>query len=198
MNMWDERYAGNEYAYGTEPNSFLVERALKEPRGRVLSIAEGEGRNAVWLASQGFDVTSFDQSTIGVTKTLKLALHRSVVVHAFKDDMTTFEIEPNSYDMIVSIFAHTTSDIRRGLHQRVTNGLCRGGVVVLEAYTPNQIPFGTGGPKDPDLMPTTDELRTEFPGLVFEHLEEVEREVVEGTLHTGHAAVVQMVARKPL
>ena len=99
--MWDERYAGNEYAYGTEPNSFLVERALKEPRGRVLSIAEGEGRNAVWLASQGFDVTSFDQSTIGVMKTLKLALHRSVVVHAIKDDMTTFEIEPNSYDMVV-------------------------------------------------------------------------------------------------
>ena len=80
----------------------------------------------------------------------------------------------------------------------MTNGLRRGGVVILEAYTPNHIPFGTGGPKDPDLMPTADELRTEFPGLVFEHLEEVEPEVVEGTLHTGRAAVVQMVARKLL
>ena len=80
----------------------------------------------------------------------------------------------------------------------MTNGLRRGGFVILEAYTPNQIPFGIGGPKDPDLMPTTDELRTEFPGLVIEHLEEVERDVVEGTLHTGRAAVVQMVASKLL
>lgn len=195
-DFWNEKFANTEYAYGTEPNDFLVSAVTKLKRGATLSLAEGEGRNAVWLAQQGFTVSAIEQSEKGVGKTLRLALQRGVIVMAERGELETFHIQPNSWDLVVSIFAHTPQDLRRKLHRQVVAGLKPGGVFVLEAYTPAQIANNTGGPKDAALMPTAELLRSELAGLVFDHIEEVEREVVEGSLHTGTAHVVQVVAHR--
>jgi len=193
---WDERYSSEDFFYGTKPNDFLVEATTPLPRGRALCLAEGEGRNSVWLAEQGFNVYSVDLSQIGVAKTLRLAASRGVTVHAQVGDLADFVIEPHSFDLIVSIFAHTPSVLRRSLHQRVINGLRSGGKFVLEAYRPDQIPLGTGGPNDPDMLITADILRTELVGLEFDHLIEINRNVIEGAGHSGLAAVVQAIAHR--
>lgn len=195
-DFWNEKFANTEYAYGTEPNDFLVSAVTKLKRGATLSLAEGEGRNAVWLAQQGFTVSAIEQSEKGVGKTLRLALQRGVIVMAERGELETFHIQPNSWDLVVSIFAHTPQELRRKLHRQVVAGLKPGGVFVLEAYTPAQIAKNTGGPKDASLMPTAEMLRSELAGLVFDRIEEVEREVVEGSLHTGTAHVVQVVAHR--
>ena len=196
-DFWNDKFGTDDYAYGTEPNDFLRETVEAMPRGAALSLAEGEGRNAVWLAQQGYDVSSIEQSEKGVAKTLRLALKRGVTVNAERGDLAEFHIAPNTWDLVVSIYAHTPSSLRRRLHREAVAGLKPGGHFLLEAYTPAQIPNSTGGPKDPDLMPTAALLEEELSGLVFEILREVERDVVEGTLHTGTAHVVQVLARKP-
>jgi len=195
-DFWNEKYANTDYAYGTEPNEFLASAVAKLKRSETLSLAEGEGRNAVWLAQQGFTVSSIEQSEKGVAKTLRLALQRGVIVMAERGELETFNIQPNSWDLVVSIYAHTPQELRRKLHRQVVAGLKPGGVFILEAYTPAQIPNNTGGPKDASLMPTAELLRSELHGLVFDHLEEIERDVVEGSLHTGTADVVQLVAHR--
>ena len=195
-DFWNEKFANTDYAYGTEPNDFLVSAVTNLKRGATLSLAEGEGRNAVWLAQQGFTVSAIEQSEKGVGKTLRLALQRGVIVMAERGELETFHIQPNSWDLVVSIYAHTPQELRRKLHRQVVAGLKPGGVFVLEAYTPAQIPNNTGGPKDASLMPTAELLRSELAGLVFDHIEEVERDVVEGSLHTGTAHVVQVVAHR--
>jgi SAM-dependent methyltransferase len=195
-DFWNDKFGTDEYSYGTEPNDFLRATVEGMPRGQVLSLAEGEGRNAVWLAQQGYDVSCIDQSEKGVAKTLRLALQRGVTINAERGDLDNFRIMPHSWDLIVSIYAHTPSALRRRLHKEVVAGLKPGGHFLLEAYTPAQIPNSTGGPKDPDVMPTAAVLREELVGLVFEIVHEVERDVVEGSLHTGTAHVVQVLARK--
>lgn len=177
-DFWNEKFANTDYVYGTEPNDFLASVVTNLQRGATLSLAEGEGRNAVWLAQQGFAVSSIEQSEKGVAKTLRLALQRGVIVMAERGELETFHIQPNSWDLVVSIYAHTPQELRRKLHRQVVAGLKPGGVFVLEAYTPAQIPNNTGGPKDASLMPTAELLRSELAGLVFDHIEEVERDVV--------------------
>ena len=195
-DFWNEKFSTTDYAYGTEPNDFLVSAVTNLKRGATLSLAEGEGRNAVWLAQQGFTVSAIEQSEKGVGKTLRLALQRGVIVMAERGELETFHIQPNSWDLVVSIYAHTPQELRRKLHRQVVAGLKPGGVFVLEAYTPAQIANNTGGPKDASLMPTAELLRLELAGLVFDRIEEVERDVVEGSLHTGKAHVVQVVAHR--
>lgn len=197
-DLWDDRFSADHYVYGTEPNTFLVAATADLPRGRTLSLAEGEGRNAVWLASAGFEVWAVDQSAVGVEKTRRLADERGVTVTTEVADLGDFEIEEDSWDLIVSIFAHTDPATRQRLHRAVVEGLRPGGAFVLEAYTPAQLGFVTGGPKDPSMMLDAPTLTRELHGLKMTQLREVERDVVEGTLHTGRAAVVQLVAHKPM
>jgi ubiquinone/menaquinone biosynthesis C-methylase UbiE len=202
--MWDERYSDNEYVYGTSPNSFLasvIDRIRCNHnhvhRGKVLSLAEGEGRNAVFLAEHGCFVTAVDASRVGLTKAEKLAKDRGVALKVIHSDLAHLEIEPNSWDAIVSIFCHVPSQLRSELHRKVVAGLRPGGVLVLEAYTPSQLALRTGGPQDVDMTMSLKQLESELAGLVFEHAQELEREVVEGKFHTGKGAVVQIVAHKP-
>lgn len=202
--MWDERYSDDDYVYGTEPNAFLAS-AIKhircnrqdEQHGRVLSLAEGEGRNAVFLAEQGCAVTAVDASRVGLSKAEKLAANRGVSIDIIHSDLAHLDIEPNSWDAIISIFCHVPSRIRVALHHRVVSGLRPGGVLILEAYTPGQLGLKTGGPQDVDMTMTLEQLQTELHGLSFDHAEELEREVVEGKYHTGRGAVVQLIAHKP-
>lgn len=192
--MWDDRYSSEEYVYGTEPNEFLVEQAQALAPGRVLCIAEGEGRNAVWLAQQGHSVSAVDGSAVGLAKARRLAADRGVNIETVHADLADFDIEAGAWDAIVSIFGHLPPALRRIVHARCAAGLAPDGRMILEAYTPEQLRHGTGGPPTEELMMTADALRTEFPGLEFVLLEERERPVHEGRGHHGMAAVVQMVA----
>lgn len=195
--MWDQRYSAADYVYGTRPNDFLADVTCDLPRGRVLSIAEGEGRNAVYLARQGHAVVAVDSSAVGLEKAKKLALARGVVIETVVADLADYEIEPDSWDAVVSIFAHVPPETRKILHRRIVSGLKPGGLLVLEAYTPDQIAYGTGGPPVAELTMSLSALREELHGLEFRHAVEMKREVIEGSLHTGVGAVVQVVAVKP-
>ena len=194
---FDERYGRDEFAFGEEPNDFLAEHAGAIPPGPVLCLAEGEGRNAVFLAERGHVVTGVDLSPVGLRKAVALAARRGVVIETVVADLDVYLIEPGAWSGIVSIFGHLPGDIRRGVHRRAVAGLAPGGVFLLEHYNPAQIGRGTGGPRDPDMLPTVTILREELEGLTFEHAAELEREVIEGRDHNGMASVVQVVARKP-
>ena len=195
--MWDERYSQPGFAYGTESNEFLAAVAGRIPVGPVLSLGEGEGRNAAFLASLGSQVVAVDQSEVGLAKAKKLAADRGLSIETVCADLAAFAIEPVTWAGIVSIFCHLPRRIRRPLYAAVVQGLRPGGVFVLEAYTPKQLSRGTGGPKDPDMLPTLADLTEELAGLEFVHAGELDREVREGAYHTGVASVVQIIGVKP-
>jgi SAM-dependent methyltransferase len=195
--MWDQRYGSEEYAYGTEPNEFLVAMAPRLPIGRVLCLGEGEGRNAVWLAGQGYDVTAVDVSRVGLEKAERLAAERGATITTVHADLAAYDIEPGIWDGILSVFCHLPPKLRANVHRRCVAGLRSGGVMLLEAYTPRQLGHGTGGPPVAELMMDEETLRAELAGLQFLHLQECEREIHEGAFHNGLGAVVQMVGRKP-
>lgn len=195
--VWDERYRTETYAYGTSPNDFLASVADRIPRGPVLCLAEGEGRNAVFLAERGHAVTAVDWSPVGLAKAERLAAGRRVHVATVCADLAEAAIAPEAWSGIVAIFAHLPRAVRTSLYQRARAGLRSGGVFIAESYTPKQIEYGTGGPKDPGLLPTLEDLREDLVGLDLEIAREVEREIHEGEFHDGWSAVVQVVARKP-
>lgn len=197
MGKWDERYSDPDYVYGTEPNDYLVSVVDHIPRGRVLCLCEGEGRNGVYLAQQGCEVTAVDASPVGLRKARQLAAERGVEIQTIVSDLEHFLIGVDAWDAIVSIFCHVPPDLRARLHRRCIEGLKPGGVLVLEAYTPRQIEYGTGGPPVAELTMHLEALRHELDGLELMHAAELDREVVEGKYHTGRGAVVQIVARKP-
>lgn len=198
---WNERYSAEDFYYGTEPNEFLKaqingENALIKPGGRVLCLAEGEGRNAVYLATLGFEVTAVDSSDVGLEKMQTLAAGKGVRVHAICEDLSRFEIEPGAWDAIVSIWCHLTASLRREVHGKVVKGLAPGGVFLLEAYTPKQLEYGTGGPRSPELLAHLPTHLNELSGLKVELASETVRHIHEGQGHLGLSAVNQIVARK--
>lgn len=194
--MWNERYSAPGYAYGTEPNDFLAAVAARIPRGRVLSIADGEGRNGVFLATLGYDVTSMDASPVGLAKAQLLAAARGVHLTTVAADLADFVIGPDAWEGIVSIFCHLPPPLRRQVHEHVVRALVPGGIYVLESYSAQQLGRGTGGPTSAELLPDLDALRTELDGLELLHAVEIEREIHEGVHHDGLSAVVQIIGRK--
>ncbi|MEO0493772.1 MAG: class I SAM-dependent methyltransferase [Actinomycetota bacterium] len=195
--MWDGRYRTEAFLYGTEPNDFVAERFVDRPAGDVLCLADGEGRNGVYLAGLGHRVTSVDISEAGIAKARALADERGVQLDAHVVDLGEFDLGAGLWDTIVSVFAHTPPPVRRKVHAALATALKPGGLLILEAYTPDQIGRGTGGPQIPELTMDLERLRDELVGLVFEHEAEFVRPVIEGPGHTGDGAVVQVVARRP-
>ncbi len=196
--MWNERYSVDEYIYGTEPNSFLAEYA-STLSGPILSLAEGEGRNGVFLASLGLEVLAVDGSEVGLSKARALALSKDVEIRTQVADLGEFVPEENHYGAVVSIFAHLPSAVRARLYPLVERSLKPGGIVILEAYSQAQLARDTGGPKDPDMLMSGAAVESEFPNCEPILLREIEREVREGTYHTGTASVVQFIGRvRPL
>ena len=193
---WNERYDGADYVYGTAPNDFLVSVAAEIPPGPVLCLAEGEGRNAVFLAGRGHAITAVDQSPAGLAKARGLAPTRGVPLATVEADLAEFEIVPQSWAGIVAIFMHLPPALRRTVLARAAAGLRPGGVFVMEAYTPAQLGYGTGGPRDVTLLPTLTELRAELSDVEWLVARELERDVREGGGHTGASAVVQVLARR--
>lgn len=194
--FWEERYAESQFAYGTEPNDFVREVADRIPPGRVLCLGEGQGRNAVFLAQRGFDVTAMDQSRTGLARAAVLAAERGVRLTTIAADLEEFMIEPLAFSGIVSIFVHLPHSLRREVHSRVMNGLAVGGAYVLEQYGPEQSQYKSGGPEDPDRRPGLETLREELFRLELEIGREVVRNVVEGVYHNGLAATVQILGRR--
>jgi len=191
--MWDERYSAEGYAYGTEPNQFLAENFYRIPKGNVLSLAEGEGRNAVFLAKQGYSVTAVDGSIVGLNKAKKLAEENGVTIETVHADLADFDLGENRWDGIISIFVPLPSSLRKQVYKKIESALKPNGVFLIEAYTPDQISHGTGGGNSADTMQTKESLTLELPRLKFTHLIELEREIIEGTYHTGIGSVVQAV-----
>lgn len=193
--MWNQRYATDEFMYGTEPNTFLVEHAQRLV-GPVLSLAEGEGRNAVYLASLGLHVLGVDASSVGLAKAQRLAAVKGVTIQTEVVDLTRYIPPPQIFGSVVAIFAHLASEARKHLHRVVENALKPGGIILLEGYSQAQLEYGTGGPKDLDMLFTKASIESDFPQCEVLLCREIEREVIEGQLHTGMASVVQFVGRK--
>jgi SAM-dependent methyltransferase len=196
MIEWNRRYNQSEYVYGTEPNEFLAASAHHIPPGRVLSIGEGEGRNATFLAEKGYDVVAVDASDVGLMKAKKLAGARGLSISTVTADLADFTIEPVSWEGIVSIFCHLSSDVRKRLYPSIVAGLKPGGVFILEAYTPRQLEHDTGGPKSIDLLLSLEDAVADLRGLHFLCCVEKERSVNEGLFHTGPAHVLQLIGVK--
>jgi hypothetical protein len=193
--MWNQRYAVEEYIYGTEPNSFLAAHA-KTLAGPVLSLAEGEGRNAVFLASLGLEVLGVDASEVGLAKARALAQSRGVEIQTQIADLGVFEPDANRYGAVVSIFAHLPGTVRARLYPLVERSLLPGGLVILEAYSEEQLLRDTGGPKDKDMLMSVAKIEREFPNLERLLLRQLQRDVREGSYHTGLASVVQFIGRR--
>jgi SAM-dependent methyltransferase len=193
---WNERYSGSDYLFGTEPNDFLRSAVDRLPEGRALCLGEGEGRNAVFLAERGYEVTAVDASAAGLRKAVKLSEARDVEIRPIVKDLADYSVQPDSWDVIVLIFVHLPRELRRAVHRAVVSGLRPGGVVVVEAHALEDAGTASGGPPR-ELLMELDELRDEFRGLELEVAREVRREVEEGTQHRGGRAVVQLLGRKP-
>jgi SAM-dependent methyltransferase len=190
---WDERYRPEEYAYGREPNEFLRAEAARIPLGRVLCLAEGEGRNAVYLAGLGHEVTMVDFSVEGLRKAERLAQEHGVKLNLIHSDLAVY-VPDGIFTGVISIFAHMPRTARRRIHARLSQILAPEGVFLLEAYNQRQPSFGTGGPRDPERLMGLEELRVEVSPLRLVLGREVERDVREGIYHTGRGATVQIIA----
>jgi SAM-dependent methyltransferase len=196
--MWDDRYRAEEYVYGTEPNAFLLENVQEIPSGDVLCIADGEGRNSVFLAKHGRRVSAIDLSEVGVAKARELARAGGVDINFVVGDLRTYDMRVERWGAIVSIFAHMPPKVRSAVHAHVVTALVPGGVFLLEAYRPDQLGRGTGGPSLPEMMMTVEELRGDFAALDLMLVREVDRDIREGRGHQGVGAVVQLLGRKPI
>lgn len=197
--MWDQRYTEEGFAYGTEPNDFLKSAyAQIPPGGHVLCLAEGEGRNAVYLAQQGYQVTAVDQSAVGLQKAQRFAHNNGVEITTVVADLAEFDFGLQTWDGIVSIFAHVPPTLRQTLHQQVVKALSPKGVFILEAYTLRHVSMeGIGGPPPAaqELFMSLEQLHQELVGLTFLHSAELDRHITEGKYHNGHSAVVQLIAQ---
>lgn len=195
-NMWHERFSAEEYVYGKEPNGFVVEAAELMPKGKVLCIAEGEGRNAVYLASLGFDVTAWDFAEAGLEKTRQLAIEKGVNVKTEYRDLAEVIWESEQWDAIIQIFGHFPSEVMDRTLSGIKKGLKPGGYYVSELYSKEQLKYGTGGPPNEAMLVNPKEMLEQFEGYFIKHFHvgEVNRE--EGKLHTGTAHVVQSMFQK--
>jgi 2-polyprenyl-3-methyl-5-hydroxy-6-metoxy-1,4-benzoquinol methylase len=195
-NMWHERFSTDEYVYGKEPNEFVVEAAKLMPKGKVLCIAEGEGRNSVYLASLGFEVTAWDFAQAGLDKTNQLADEKGVVVTTEYRDLADVIWEAEQWDAIVQIFGHFPEDVMARTFSGINKALKPGGYYISELYTKEQLAYGTGGPRNEAMLINPKEMLEQFDGYFIKHFHvgEVNRE--EGQLHTGTAHVVQSMFQK--
>ena len=195
-DRWDSRYSGNEFFFGTEPNGFLASVVDRLPKGRALCIADGEGRNSVFLAAKGWECVSMDASREGNAKAARLAARQGVELTTVQADLRDYDMGHERWDLIVSVFCHLPPSLREDVHARAVAALKPNGAFVLEAYTPEQLEYGTGGPPNAELMMTRSMLERDLQGLEFAYMDETVRDVVEGRGHNGRASVVQVLALK--
>lgn len=196
--FWDQRFAGETFKYGLEPNAFLRAEATRlAPGSRVLVPGDGEGRNGVWLAQQGHRVCSVDASPVGLDKALRLARQRGVDIDVELGDLEVWAPVPGAWDALVLIYVHLPLAWRTPVHRRLAQGLRPGGRVIVEAFHPAQLGRDSGGPRDLDMLCTLEDLRADF-GMFCEELSGWQGEVMldEGPGHQGAAQVTRWSARR--
>lgn len=197
--MWNEKYDRDDFFYGTEPNDFLRVASLILPeKAKILSLAEGEGRNACYLAQQGHQVSAVDSSEIGVEKTQLLAQAMQVEINAELADLNDFDLGEQKWDAIIAIFCHLPVELRKNVARKIISALKPGGFYISEVYAKAQLQHQTGGPKDSDLLIDLQEIQQDMPSLNWIHAEQIERQVIEGVGHTGLGWVSQVIGQKPL
>ena len=199
MSFWDQRFAEPGYKYGLMPNVFLQTQAAQlAPHSRVLVPGDGEGRNGVWLAQQGHQVTSADMSAVGLQKARDLAVERRVALTTLQIDLADWQPEPDAFDAVVLIYTHLPPSIRLGAHRRLASGLCRGGWLLQEAFHPDQLQHNSGGPKDQAMLYTPEMLTDDFAGLLVPVMSWTgEVTLSEGPGHQGLACVTRWIGCKP-
>jgi SAM-dependent methyltransferase len=198
MNFWDQRFAEPGFKYGTEPNTFLREQAHHlAPSSRVLVPGDGEGRNGVWLAAQGHQVTSVDGSAVGLEKAQALAASRGVVIRTEVVDLADWQPVVADFAALVLIFTHLPEAIRASAHRHLAQGLQPGGWMILEAFHPEQLAHNSGGPKDASMLYTPEQLSADFAGLIQPVLSwQGQITLAEGPGHQGLAHVTRWVGQR--
>ncbi len=194
--FWNERYADNTFAYGKEPNQFLKENIHLLPNGNILFVAEGEGRNSVFAAKEGFQVSAFDYSESGKQKALALAQEHNVTVDYLVSDVLALPYEKESFDGLVLIFAHFPAEIRKHAHLKLLELLKPGGKILFEAFGKEQLNYTSGGPKDIDMLFSEEEVHNEFPAISFDSLSTEKIVLDEGLFHQGEGVVVRCIGTK--
>jgi cyclopropane fatty-acyl-phospholipid synthase-like methyltransferase len=197
QKMWDERFGQAEPVYGEHPNAYLRAQAHRlAPGCKILVPGDGYGRNGMWLAGQGFQVSTVDRSPVGVERARKSAHAAGLAMTIEEADLTTWAWPLGEFDAVVSIFLHLQSDIRAQIHSQILAALKQGGLLIVEAFTPAQLQHSSGGPKQLELLYTAEILRKDFTETEVLELQEVEVDLDEGRMHRGRAAVVHGVFRK--
>lgn len=196
---WNRRFANAGYIFGSLPNEYLRDRADQiVAGGRVLCVADGEGRNSVWLARRGMHVDAFDIAEVGVEKARKLAADAGVAVHYDVADCDSWRWPVETYDAVVAIFIQFADPpMRERLFAHMIAALKPGGRLVLQGYTPKQLEYKTGGPPILSHLYTADMLREAFAALEIIELKEYVADLTEGSQHAGRSALIGMIARKP-
>ncbi len=199
LALWNNRYSEPDYLFGTEPNAYLRKHeGLWQPGQRVLCVADGEGRNSVWLARQGLHVDAFDISDVGISKARALARDAGVSVHFAIGDCDQYVWPAGIYDGVAAIFVQFADPlVRKRLFANMVKCLKPGGILILQGYTPQQLAYKTGGPSQVSHLYTADMLREAFSEMDIIELHEYEDELTEGAQHRGRSALIGLVARKP-
>lgn len=195
-NFWNERYKTIDYAYGIEPNSFLKNQLMNMIPGKILFPAEGEGRNAVYAATKGWQVTAFDQSIEGKRKADLLALQKGVKIEYKIDNFEFVEFPLESFDCVALVFAHINPVKRKEYHKKLISFLKPGGKLILEGFSKNQINNNSGGPRDIDMLFSGKEMENDFGSLSKLDISEEEVILNEGTFHQGLASVIRVTGIK--
>ncbi len=199
--MWDERYRIEDYAYGTTPNEYLRENLSKLPCGNILFPAEGEGRNAVFAATQGWNVSAFDISVEGQKKAYQLANKNNVTIDYHVGNITDLPFTMNQFDAVALIYAHFPPNERAQIHARLQTLLRNGGILLFEGFSKNHLEYrkineNVGGPKDIDFLFSIEELQYDFSDFEFISLEEKVIQLNEGLFHNGIGSVIRCMAIK--
>jgi SAM-dependent methyltransferase len=196
---WDARFAALDYVFGTEPNAFLAAEAGRLERGwKALALADGEGRNGVWLARQGLDVTTIDFSPFGIAKAEKLAARFGVTIKTILADLNHWDWPEEKFDLVAGVFMQVFAPPERAvLFERIKRALKPGGLFLLQGYRPEQIGYGTGGPSAPENLYTEEILRSAFADFSILALRSHDSVIQEGSGHNGMSALIDLVALRP-
>lgn len=198
IDMWNERFSADDYIFGKEPNAFLTRQKHRfAPGMKVLAVADGEGRNGVWLAEQGLDVLSMDGSEVALEKARKLAKERNVSLKIEHADWKEWPWPKQAFDAVVAIFIQFTGPEDRALmFERMKEALRPGGLLLLHGYRPEQLAYGTGGPKAVENLYTEPMLREAFADMQILELEAYDAHIEEGAKHQGMSALIDLVATR--
>ncbi|SHK81306.1 class I SAM-dependent methyltransferase [Chryseobacterium polytrichastri] len=201
LDRWDERYSNDEFAYGTQPNNYLKDQLQKLEPGSILFPAEGEGRNAVFAAQLGWQVSAFDISSEGKNKALQLAESNNVTIDYQVGELQTLNFQEEQFDAIALIYAHFPAEIKSSIHKMLDKYLRKGGYIIFEAFSKKHLELvlkneKVGGPKDIGSLFSIDEITSDFPNYDIIELIETEIELNEGLFHNGTGSVIRFVGQK--